>query len=405
MQPSVLLIITGSIAAYKTPDLVRRLRGQGISVTCVLTKAGAAFVTPLSLASVSGQPVYDDLWSLKDETEMGHIRLSREHDLIAVVPASADMLAKMASGRADDLASAILLAADKPVLAAPAMNTKMWEHIATQRNIARLKADGVRFIEPEAGELACGETGQGRLASVDALAAAIAASVKGPSGAGPLAGRKAVVTSGPTYEPIDPVRFIANRSSGKQGHAIASALADAGAEVTLVTGPVALPDPANVTCIHVETTHEMLTACEAVLPADVFIGCAAVSDWRARDPLDHKIKKRANDSPPDIKLALNPDIVRTIAASGPHRPRLVVGFAAETESLEENAEAKRESKGCDWIVANSVADGAIFGADDTAALLLGYGETQRWDALSKQELARRLTQNVARYFSSSSPES
>jgi phosphopantothenoylcysteine decarboxylase/phosphopantothenate--cysteine ligase len=381
MPKSILLIVTGSIAAYKSLDVIRRLRERDINVTCILTTGGAEFVTPLSLASLSGNPVYGDLFSLKDETEMGHIRLSREADLIAVVPASADILAKMAAGNADDLA--------------PAMNERMWEHPATKRNLAQLIEDGVELIAPDAGALACGEVGQGRLAEVETIAAAIAARLKG---GGKFSGLSALVTSGPTFESIDPVRFIGNRSSGKQGHAIAAALASKGVKVTLISGPVSEPDPQGVEVVHVESAEQMLAACKRALPADIAVCAAAVSDWRAKKPLDHKLKKRANASPPEIELAFNPDILATLAVPGKQRPRLVVGFAAETESVVKNATAKRKEKGCDWIVANDVSGGKVFGADATHAFFITPQAMEEWKNLSKRELAEKLVEKIMLFF-------
>jgi len=391
MKKSVLLIVTGSIAAYKSLDVIRRLRECGVTVTCVLTKGGAEFVTPLSLASLSGNPVYGELFSLKDETEMGHIRLSREASLIAVVPASADIIAKMAAGNADDLATATLLASDKPVLIAPAMNERMWEHPATKRNLAQLKKDGIGIIEPDSGALACGEIGQGRLAEVDTIVEAIVAKL---GGNGKLAGLSALVTSGPTFEAIDPVRFIGNRSSGKQGHAVAAALADAGAKVTLITGPTAEPAPDDVVVVRVESAEQMLAACKAALPVDIAVCAAAVSDWRAKNPLDHKLKKRANDSPPEIPLAFNPDILQTLSQLKAQRPKLVVGFAAETETVMKNATAKRKEKSCDWIVANDVSGGKVFGAETTSAFLITAKQTEEWKNISKRELADRLVDKI-----------
>jgi phosphopantothenoylcysteine decarboxylase/phosphopantothenate--cysteine ligase len=396
MKRSVLLIVTGSIAAYKSLDLVRRLREREVEVTCILTQGGAQFVTPLSLASLSGNPVYGDLFSLKDETEMGHIRLTREASLMAVVPASADLIAKMAAGIADDLATATLLASDKPVLVAPAMNERMWQHKATKRNLAQLVKDGVQVIDPDAGSLACGEVGQGRLAEVDTIVAAILGKLSG--GEGKLKGLSALVTSGPTFESIDPVRFIGNRSSGKQGHAIAAALAAAGAKVTLVAGPTMEPNPDGVSVVRVESAEQMLAACQGALPADIAVCAAAVSDWRAQKALDHKIKKRANDTPPEIALAFNPDILQTIATLKGKRPRLVVGFAAETDAVLKNAAAKRKEKGCDWIVANDVSGGKVFGAEDTHAYLITGNATEEWKDISKHELARKLVSKIEVFF-------
>jgi phosphopantothenoylcysteine decarboxylase/phosphopantothenate--cysteine ligase len=391
VSKSVLLIVTGSIAAYKSLDVIRRLRERNVKVTCVLTKGGAEFVTPLSLASLSGNPVYGDLFSLKDETEMGHIRLSRAASLIAVVPASADIIAKMAAGNADDLATATLLASDKPIVIAPAMNERMWEHPATKRNIAQLKKDGIQFIAPDAGALACGEIGQGRLAGVDTIVSSI---MERLGGEGRLKGLSALVTSGPTFEAIDPVRFIGNRSSGKQGHAIAAALADAGVSVTLIAGPTSQPDPQDVKIVRVETAEEMLAACKGALPADIAVCCAAVSDWRAKKPLDHKLKKRANDSPPEIELAFNPDVLATLATLKAKRPKLVIGFAAETESVVRNAAEKRTQKGCDWIVANDVSQGKVFGKDETHAFLITAKGSEEWQGISKAELAQKLVKKI-----------
>jgi len=395
MSKSVLLIITGSIAAYKTLDVIRRLREREVRVTCIVTRGGAEFVTPLSLASLSGNPVYSELFSLKDETEMGHIRLSRENDLVAVVPASADIIAKMVGGRADDLATTTLLATDKPVMVAPAMNTRMWEHPATKRNLAQLRIDGIAIIEPDAGALACGETGQGRLAEVETIVAAILTQLEGHQ---LLKGLSALVTSGPTFEAIDPVRFIGNRSSGKQGIAIAAALADAGAKVTLVTGPVSEALPKHVKIVPVETAEEMLAACTAALPTDIAVCTAAVSDWRVKKVQNRKIKKRANESPPAIELVLNPDILHTLATLKQKRPKLVIGFAAETETVKKNAEAKRRSKGCDWIVANDVSGGKVFGADETSALFITGSGNEEWSGISKQALAGKLVTKIAAHF-------
>lgn len=396
MSKSVLLIVSGSIAAVKTPDIVRRLAEQNVKVSCVLTQAGAQFVTPMALAALTGNPVYTELFSLKDEAEMGHIRLSREHDLIAVVPASANILSSMVVGRADDLATAVLLASNKPIMVAPAMNTQMWHNPATQRNVRQLKSDGVEVIEPSSGMLACGEEGKGRLAEVDTVVSAILARI---DGAAPLKGYKAIVTSGPTHEPLDPVRFIGNRSSGKQGHAIAAALAKVGAEVTLVSGPVAEPDPAGVNVVHVETAEEMLAACKKALPADIVVCAAAVADWRAKHALPHKLKKRANSSPPEIELAPNPDILKTLATSGKQRPKLVIGFAAETENVKKYATEKRLAKGCDWIVANDVSGGKVFGKDATTAHLIMPQGTETFESVSKQELASGLCERIIQFFS------
>ncbi len=397
MSKSVLVIITGSIAAYKSLDVIRQLREHNVRVTAILTKGGAEFVTPLSLAALSGGPVYNDLFSLKDESEMGHIRLSREHDLIAVVPASADMIAKMAVGMADDLATATLLATDKPVIIAPAMNSRMWEHKATQRNIAQLCKDNIRIIEPEAGDLACGEVGSGRLADVETIVDRIVHALVGDQ---PLRGFSALVTSGPTFEPIDPVRFIGNRSSGKQGNAIAKALEQAGAKVTLVTGPTAETLPENVKTIRVEIAQEMLTACKASLPADIAVCCAAVSDWRIKSPCREKLKKHTNTSAPELDLVLNPDILHTLSTLKNNRPKLVIGFAAETESVRKNALQKLKSKGCDWIIANDVSEGKIFGKDMTSAQFITKQTNEAWNSISKDELAQRLVKKITTHFTS-----
>ncbi len=389
----MLLIVSGGIAAYKSLDLIRRLRDRGAAVRCVLTRGGAQFVTPLSLAALSGEKVYQDLFSLTDESEMGHIRLSREADLVVVAPASADLLAKMTAGLADDLASTLLLATDKPVLVAPAMNTRMWQHPATRDNVRRLEERGVRRVGPEPGDLACGETGPGRMAEVDAILAAVAEALDGGQ---PLAGVRALVTSGPTFEPIDPVRFLGNRSSGKQGHAIAAALAARGAAVTLVTGPVALADPPGLRVVHVETAAEMLAACQAALPADVAVCAAAVADWRVAAPAGAKHKKAADRPPPALDLVANPDILATLAAPGPARPTLVVGFAAETESVVDNAVAKRRRKGCDWILANDVSAAAgTFGGDDNTVHLVTATGVEAWPRAGKAAVAARLAERIA----------
>ena len=398
----ILLIVGGGIAAYKSLELVRRLKERGASVHAIVTKGGAEFVTPLSLSVLTEEKALTDLFDLKDEAEIGHIRLSREADLIVVVPATADLLAKMAHGLADDLATAVLLATDKPVLAAPAMNVRMWQHPATRRNLATLQADGTHFVGPDEGEMACGEYGPGRMAEPQAILEAIAslldAGVNSPRVAplnASLRGRHVLITSGPTQEPIDPVRYIANRSSGKQGHALARAAAALGAEVTLVSGPVALPDPPGVTVVKVETAHEMLAATLAALPADIVICAAAVADWRAADESPQKLKKQ-NQVEAELKLALNPDILATIAKPGPKRPRLVIGFAAETENLIENAVAKRRTKGADWIVANDVWPGTgAMGGDSTQVRLITAAGVEDWPPLSKDETAARLLARAA----------
>ena len=391
----ILLVISGGIAAYKSLDLIRRLREQGASVRCVLTDGGARFVTALSVAALSEEKVFTDLFSLGDESEMGHIRLSRDSDLIVVAPASADILAKMASGRADDLASAVLLASDKPILVAPGMNHRMWTHPATVANLATLEGRGVLRAGPNEGAMACGETGPGRMAEVDEIVAAIAGYFR--AGA-PLSGRRALVTSGPTFEPIDPVRFLGNRSSGKQGHAVAAALARLGADTTLVSGPTALVDPSGVRVVHVETAAEMLAACTAALPVDVAVCAAAVADWRPAAAGDKKLKKERK-SPPSIELAENPDILRALAGAGNRRPSLVVGFAAETEedaaALVALASAKRKAKGCDWIVANDVSASRTFGADETVVHVIDGGGAESWPPLTKEAVGERLARRIS----------
>jgi len=392
----ILLIVAGGIAAYKCLDLIRRLRERGASVRCVLTRAGEQFVTPLSLAALSEHPVHRDLFSLTEESEMGHIQLSREADLVLVAPATANILAKMATGLGDDLASTLLLATSAPVMVAPAMNVRMWDHPATQANLATLEGRGIHRVGPAEGAMACNEYGMGRMAEVDDILAAIEAFF---SETGRLAGRRALVTSGPTHEPIDPVRYIANRSSGKQGHAIAAALSRLGAAVTLVTGPTHEPDPPGVTVVRVESAADMLAACRAALPADVAVCAAAVADWRVAEPSTGKIKKAAEGKPPILKLAENPDILATLSAKGSGRPRLVVGFAAETEQVIDNARAKRSRKGCDWIVANDVsAATGTFGGDENQIHLItadGPQATETWPAMSKREVAERLAQRIA----------
>ncbi len=393
----VLLVIAGGIAAYKSLELIRRLRERGVTVRAVLTEAGARFVTPLSVQALIEDTVYRDLWSLTDESEMGHIRLSREADLLVVAPATANLLARMAAGMADDLAATVLLATDKPVLVAPAMNVRMWQHAATQANMALLESRGVRRIGPNDGVMACNEFGPGRMAEpmeiVDAIAGFFAAETYRP-----LAGRRAIVTSGPTHEPIDPVRYIANRSSGKQGHAIAAALATLGAEVTLVSGPTRLPDPAGCRVVHIETAREMLAACEAALPADIAVCAAAVADWRVDGAGDRKLKKDGG-GPPALALTENPDILATLSRPGEHRPALVVGFAAETGDVLAYATAKRARKGCDWIVANDVSPGTgTFGGSDNTVHLIRAEGVESWPTMPKDAVATRLAESVAEHF-------
>ncbi|HYZ63384.1 MAG TPA: bifunctional phosphopantothenoylcysteine decarboxylase/phosphopantothenate--cysteine ligase CoaBC [Acetobacteraceae bacterium] len=389
----ILLIVSGGIAAYKSLELVRLLRKAGHAVTGVLTPGGAHFVTALSLQALTEERVYSELWSLTDESEMGHIQLSRAADLVVVAPASADLLAKMAAGLADDLASTLLLATDKPVLVAPAMNVRMWLHPATVANMALLRARGISVVGPDEGAMACNEFGPGRLAEPPAILAAIEALLAGDRRA--LEGRHALVTSGPTHEPIDPVRYIANRSSGQQGHAIAAALARLGARVTLVSGPVHLPDPAGVDLRRVHTATEMLAACEAALPADVAVCAAAVADWRIAEASDQKLKKNGNAGPA-LTLVPNPDILATLSQSGPRRPRLVVGFAAETELVVEHAIAKLKRKGCDWIVANDVSPATgIMGGDANEVHLVTASGAEAWPRMAKTEVASRLSQRIA----------
>jgi phosphopantothenoylcysteine decarboxylase/phosphopantothenate--cysteine ligase len=385
----VLLVISGSVAAYKALELVRLLRARGAAVTAILTAAGARFVTREALAALTGERVHDDLWAA--EAEIGHIRLARLPDLVVVAPASADLMAKMALGLADDLASTVLLATDRPVLIAPAMNPSMWTHPATQANLATLRGRGVHCVGPNEGPMAEPESGPGRLAEPAEILAA-AEALLAPA-ARPLAGRHAIVTSGPTHEAIDPVRYIANRSSGRQGHAIAAALAALGARVTLVSGPVALADPPGVTVRRVESAREMLAACEAALPADIAVCAAAVADWRVAAAAGQKLKKVPGQAPPPLALALNPDILATLAAHT-QRPRLVVGFAAETENVVANAVAKRAKKGCDWIVANDVS-GDVMGGGENAVHLVTEQGVEDWPRMPKEEVARRLAERIA----------
>jgi phosphopantothenoylcysteine decarboxylase / phosphopantothenate---cysteine ligase len=392
-QKRVLLVVGGGVAAYKALEVVRLLRKAGVAVRPVLTKAGARFVTPLSLAALAEDRVYEDLFSLTDEAEMGHIELSRSADLVVVAPATADLMAKAATGLANDLASTLLLATDKPVLMAPAMNVRMWEHRATRRNLAALRGDGVLFVGPDEGAMACGEYGEGRLAEPPAIFAAIMDALAGPAGT-PLTGRHVLVTAGPTAEPIDPVRVLTNRSSGKQGYAIATALARLGASVTLVSGPTALPAPAGVRRVEVETALEMLAAVKAALPADVAICVAAVADWRVDEAFGVKLKK-GKDGPPTLRLVENPDILASLAASGPTRPRLVIGFAAETNDVEANARAKLARKGCDWIVANDVAQAGVMGGDQNTVMIVDAHGVEHWPRADKVEVAARLARRIA----------
>ncbi len=385
---SLLLIIGGGVAAYKCLDFIRRAKERGAKIRCILTSAAQHFITPLSAAVLSEEPVFTDLFDLKNETEIGHIRLSREADLIVIAPATADFLAKMAHGLCSDLASTVVLAADKPVLAAPAMNWRMWEHPATRRNVSQLKADGVHFVGPNEGAMACGETGVGRMAEVEEILAAAGRVLAGEASK-PLAGRNVLVTAGPTFEPIDPVRFIGNRSSGKQGYAIAAAAARLGARVTLIAGPNALPDLRGVSTVHVETAQKMLEAAEAALPADIAVFSAAVADWRAASVQSEKIKKSA--AAPELRLIENPDILRTIAKRAANRPQLVIGFAAETGNIIAQAVQKLESKGCDWIVANDVSpERGVFGGGRNAVHVITRSRVQSWPEMSKEEVGDRL---------------
>ncbi|WP_439136724.1 bifunctional phosphopantothenoylcysteine decarboxylase/phosphopantothenate--cysteine ligase CoaBC [Roseicyclus sp.] len=388
----ILLIIGGGIAAYKALDLIRRLREHGAHVTPVLTRAGEEFVTPLSVSALAAQKVYRDLFDLTDEAEMGHIELSRAADLVVVAPATADLMGKMAGGLAGDLATTLLLATDKRVLIAPSMNVRMWEHPATQRNLTQLQADGVLMVGPGEGPMACGEFGPGRMAEVPEIVAAISAAL----GDGPLKGRHVLVTSGPTHEPIDPVRYIANRSSGAQGAALAAALRDLGARVSFITGPASVPPPFGVDVFAVETAQQMADAVAAALPADAAVFAAAVADWRVANAAGQKMKKDGTGRPPALAFAENPDILAHVAQMGAGRPRLVVGFAAETETVVAHAEAKRARKGCDWIVANDVSPetGIMGGAENAVTLITAEG-AESWPRLAKAEVARRLALRIA----------
>jgi phosphopantothenoylcysteine decarboxylase/phosphopantothenate--cysteine ligase len=385
----ILLIVGGGIAAYKACELVRLCRKAGIDVTCVLTEGGTHFVTPMTLAALSENQVYTTLWDLKDEAEMGHIQLSRNADLVVIAPATADLLARMAAGIADDLATTLLLATDKPVLAAPAMNVRMWDHAATRRNVATLRGDGVTVMAPDEGPMACGEYGPGRLPEPEAILAAIEQALHPASHR--LNGKHVLVTAGPTHEPIDPVRYIANRSSGKQGFEIAAALAASGARVTLVAGPVALATPPGVTRIDVETAREMAAAVDAALPADAAVMVAAVADWRSEGMADQKIKK--DKAAPTLMLTENPDILANLAKSA-RRPALLIGFAAETERVVEHATAKRARKGVDWIVANDVS-GDVMGGDANKVHIVTATGAESWDRLPKRDVARRLADRIA----------
>lgn len=412
LRKRVLLVVGGGIAAYKTLELIRRLREKGAEVRAVLTAAAKNFVAPLSVASLTGAKVHEDLFSLTDEAEMGHIELSRDADLVVVAPATAGFLAKMAHGLADDLASTLLLATDKKALVAPAMNVRMWMAAATQRNIRTLRSDGVLFVGPAEGDMACGEFGPGRMSEPAEILAAIEAALSSDTRLpvpevfaqaepprGDLRGKRVVVTSGPTREPIDPIRFISNRSSGKQGHAIARAAAAAGAEVVLVSGPVALADPPSVVAIHVETAREMLQAVERALPADIFVSVAAVADWRTDSIHAEKIKKSGGTAPV-LRLVENPDILATIAGREQERPRLVVGFAAETENMLDHARAKLRAKRCDLLVANDVGMvSGVLGQDSNKVILLTEATEESWPVMSKEEVADRLVRKLAAMLS------
>ena len=402
----VLLVVAGGIAAYKALEVARGLKKRGIEVRAVLTRAGAEFVTPLSLAALTEDRVYTDLFSLTDESEMGHIKLSRDADLLVVAPATANLMAKMAHGLADDLASTALLATDKPVLVAPAMNVRMWRHPATEANLATLRARGVSVVGPDEGPMACGEHGPGRLTEPEAIIDAALAILDSGDPSRPLVGLRALVTSGPTHEPIDPVRYIANRSSGKQGHAIAAALAALGAETILVTGPTKLEAPAGVTVVPVETADTMLVACRASLPADVAVCAAAVADWAPAEPAASKLKKEDAGDRLTVVMRRNPDILASLSEVGPARPGLVVGFAAETNDLIANAHAKLSSKGCDWIAANDVSpETGIFGGErNRLHLITGDGPVEQWPSLTKTEAAARLAGRIAAALTSPAEE-
>jgi phosphopantothenoylcysteine decarboxylase/phosphopantothenate--cysteine ligase len=396
-QKRVLLIVGGGISAYKTPELVRALEKRGIGCRVILTQAGSQFVTPLTLASLTKDDVHQELFNLTHEAKMGHIELSRSADLVVVAPATADLIAKLANGLANDLASTALLATDKPVWMAPAMNVRMWEHPAVQRNLATLRGDGVFFIGPDEGAMACGEHGLGRMAEPDAIAAAVEAYwYKSPPDR-PLKGRRAIVTAGPTLEALDPIRFLSNRSSGKQGYAIARALAEAGAHVTLVSGPTALNDVPGVTMTRVESGREMLAACQSALPADIFVAVAAVADWRPETRAEVKLKLKGDAKAPAMTLVENPDILATIAEAGPNRPHLVVGFAAETHDVLAYATAKRAKKGSDWVLANDVS-GEVMGGESNQILLVTAEGHQSWPEAPKAQIAERLVSAIATHF-------
>jgi phosphopantothenoylcysteine decarboxylase/phosphopantothenate--cysteine ligase len=401
----ILLIIGGGIAAYKSLELIRELSRRGIASRCIITKGGQEFVTPLSVSALSGEKVFTELFDLDDEADMGHIQLSRSADLVVVCPATADLMAKAANGLANDLASTTLLATDKPVLMVPAMNVRMWEHAATQRNVETLRGDGVTVMDPDEGAMACGEFGPGRLPEPIAIAERIQALLSdGPVLYGlepkPLAGRHALITAGPTREPLDPVRFLSNHSSGKQGYAIAGALARAGARVTLVSGPVSLEKPAGVDLVPVETAREMLEACQAALPSDLFVSVAAVADWRPSRAAAKKMKLKEGDGDPHptLELSENPDILATLSRKKKNRPTLVIGFAAETHEVEALAIAKLKRKRCDWIVANDVSGDVMGGTMNEVALVTREGVEDRWPRMTKEDVATRLVERIAQEF-------
>ena len=399
----ILLVISGGIAAYKVLELIRRLKDRQVSIASILTDSGAEFVTPLSVSSLTGEKVYQNLFDLTDEAEMGHIQLSRDADLVVVAPATANLLAKMATGQATDLATTTLLATDKPVLVAPAMNVRMWQHPATRRNVAQLVDDGIRIVGPNEGDMACGEFGPGRMAEADEILRAIEGIFQPAASSAkieqkPLLGKRVLVTAGPTHEPIDPVRYIANRSSGKQGYAIAQALTELGARVVLVSGPVSVAPPPGVELVHVETAEEMLHACQASLKADIAICTAAVADWRAKTRQEQKLKKSAT-AKNELELVENPDIMKTLSNLKGNRPALVIGFAAETKDLLAEAKAKRERKGCDWIVANDVSPHTgIMGGDHNQVHLITARGVDNWPSMSKKDVAEKLAWTIATHF-------
>lgn len=392
----ILLIIGGGIAAYKSLELIRELGRRGVASRCIVTRGGQEFVTPLSVSALSGDKAYTELFDLDDEAEMGHIQLSRSADLVVVCPATADLIGKAAAGLANDLATTALLATDKPVLMVPAMNVRMWTHASVQRNVAQLRADGVSVMEPDEGAMACGEFGPGRLPEIHTIVEEIERCL-GAKKAVSLKGRHAIITAGPTREPLDPVRYLSNHSSGRQGYAIAKALAEHGARVTLVSGPVSLPAPPGVDLVPVETAREMLKACENALPADVFISVAAVADWRPAKASSKKLKLKGVEGAPVMALAENPDILATISRKRKNRPQLVIGFAAETNDVEQHAVVKLEKKGCDWIVANDVSGDVMGGAENEIALIFRKG-VERWPRMDKSAVAARLVERIAGAF-------